>query len=147
MRKDVIAQWREDIVGKWWSELIGSDLLMMERCTACDTRVLNLRSDGTADFDYVTPDPPDLSPRPSPPFPERWELSDDRVLSIWVPIAPMPKYGMSEWSREQTCYDVLSVTDLSLALSNRRFDGEEVIVLKRVNWDEYVRRKHSQGPR
>ena len=105
---------------------------------------MKLRSDGTADYHFMTPNLPDLPPEPSPPFPERWELSDDRVLSIWVPIAPMPKYDMPEWTQEQTCYDVLAVTDLSLALSNRRFDGEEVIVLKRVNWDEYVRRKAAE---
>jgi hypothetical protein len=34
-------------------------------------------------------------------------------------------------------YDVLAITDLSLALSDRRFDGEMVIVLRRVNRAEH----------
>ncbi|HEV3084076.1 MAG TPA: hypothetical protein VGY66_30110 [Gemmataceae bacterium] len=36
------------------------------------------------------------------------------------------------------------VADLSLALSNRRFDGEDVIVLRRANYEEYNRRKAAE---
>jgi len=78
------------------------------------------------------------------PFPTRWELSGDRVLSVWLPVAPMPEHEMPDWSREQVCYDVLAVTDLSLALSDRRFDGEHVIVLRRGNPEEHNRRKAAE---
>ena len=52
---------------------------------------------------------------------------------------------MPEWSREEVCFDVLSVTDWSLALSNRRFDNEDVMVLRRVVIEEYRCRKYGLG--
>jgi len=75
-------------------------------------------------------------------FPTRWALSDDRVLSLWLPIAPMPEYDMPEWSREEVSFDVFSVTDGSLALSNRRFDREDVMVFRRVDREEFALRKY-----
>ena len=51
---------------------------------------------------------------------------------------------MPDRSREQLCYDVLLVSGLSLSLSNRRFDGENIIVLRRVNRDDYICRKAAE---
>jgi hypothetical protein len=144
MRKGLLAQWREDIVGAWQAELAGVDLLYLEPVSNRFDLRLVLREDGTADYQFTIPNPPAIPPQPTPPFPIRWELSDDRILSIWLPISPMPHYDMPDWSREQICYDVLLVADLSLAVSNRRFDGEDVIVLRRVNQEEYTRRKAAE---
>jgi hypothetical protein len=141
VRKDLLAQWREDIVGDWLAELAGVDLLYLEPVASGFGLRFVLREDGTADYRPTIPNPPAMPPQPTSPFPTHWELSDDRILSIWLPIAPMPEYDMPDWSREQICYDVLLVADLSLALSDRRFDGEEVIVLRRANHEEYIRRK------
>ena len=104
---------------------------------------LVLRADGTADYTFGPRDSTGPT-EPRPPFPTRWELSDDRVLSIWLPVAPMPEYDMPEWSREEVCFDVLSVTDWSLALSNRRFDYEDVMVLRRVDSEAYHLRKYGR---
>lgn len=141
MRKELILQWREDIVGEWQAELAGVDLLCLEPVASRFNFRLVLRKDGTADFEFTIPNPPPTPAQPTPPFPICWELSDDRILSIWMPIAPMPEIEMHEWTREQIAYDVLLVADVSLALSNRRFDGEDVIVLRRVDYEEYKRQK------
>jgi antitoxin ParD1/3/4 len=137
-----IVQWRTDIVGEWREELTGSDLLDMEPVGSGYRHTLVLRGDGTADYTVAAPDSPPRPTETMPPFPPRWELSDDRVLSIWLPIAPMPEYDMPEWSREEVSFDVLSVTDWSLALSNRRFDREDVMVLRRVDREEFNLRKY-----
>jgi hypothetical protein len=144
MRKELLAQWREDIVGEWQAELAGVDLLYLEPVGTRFAFRLVLQEDGTADWDFTIPNASPMAPQPTPPFPTRWELSDDRILSIWLPIAPMPDYDMPDWSRQQISYDVLMVADLSLTLSNRRFDGEDVIVLRRVNYEEYNRRKAAE---
>jgi hypothetical protein len=141
MHRDLLPHWREDIVGDWRAELDGVDLLYLEPVASKYSLLIILKEDGTADYQFTLPHSPARPTEPSPPFPTSWELSDDRILSIWIPIAPMPEYEMPDWSREQICYDVLSVTDLSLSLSNRRFDGEEVIVLRRINDEQYRRRK------
>jgi len=141
MRADLITRWRADLVGEWRAELAGVDLLLLELCTDQFALALTLRDDGTAECAFTVPNPPARPPEPAPPFPEQWELSDDRVLSVWLPVAPMPAYGQPDWSREQVCYDVLAVTDLSLALSNRRFDGEQVIVLRRADLEAHTRRQ------
>jgi hypothetical protein len=132
VRTDLVVQWRTDIVGEWQEELTGSDLLEMKPIAKGSRHHIVLRADGTADYAFGPRDPA-CTTEPTPPFPTRWELSDDRVLSIWLPIAPMPEYDMPEWSREEICFDVLSVTDRSLAMSNRRFDYEDVMVLRRFD--------------
>jgi len=71
-------------------------------------------------------------------------LSTDRVLSIWIPIARRPQDGLPEWTRQEVAYDVLDVTDLCLAISNRRFDEKDVIVMSRVNKEEYDHRKAAE---
>jgi hypothetical protein len=144
VRKELLVQWREDLVGAWRAELAGVDLLALKPVTGRFDMRLVLRQDGTADWNFTIPNPPAIPPQPTPPFPPRWELSDDRILSIWIPIAPMPYCEMPDWSREELSYEVLSVTDMSLALSKGGFDGEEVTVLRRVNYDEHIRRKAAE---
>jgi hypothetical protein len=144
MPKELLDQWRDDIVGDWRSELAGVDLIDLEPSAGRFTLDLAFRADGTAVYDLTIPNPPAMPQEPSPPFAITWELSDDRVLSVWLPIAPMPQYEMHEWSRDRVSYDVLAVTDQSLALSNRRFDREVVIVLRRVNRVEYDRRRAAE---
>lgn len=139
-----IAQWRADIVGEWREELRAPDLLDMKPIGDRPRHRIVLREDGTADYDCARPNAPPGPPEPTPPFPTRWGLSEERVLSIWLPIPPMPKYDMPEWSREEMCFDVLSVTDWSLALSNRRFDYEDVMVFGRVDHEELTLRKYGR---
>jgi hypothetical protein len=135
-----IVEWRADIVGEWREESRASDLFDLEPVRDDDGRhTLVLRADGTADYTVEAPDSP---PAPTPPFPTRWELSDDRVLSIWLPIAPMPEIDMPEWSGEEVSFDILSVTDWSLALTNRRFDREDVMVFRRVDREQFTLRKY-----
>jgi hypothetical protein len=141
---DLLTQWRKDIIGDWKSELFGTDLLTLAPSVARFRFTLKLRVDGTADYNFTTPNSAAMPPQPTPPFPIQWELDDDRVLCILTPIAPMPAYGMLDWSQEPMCYDVLSVTEVSLSIGNRRFDGEDVIVLRRINCDEFNRRKAAE---
>jgi hypothetical protein len=54
---------------------------------------------------------------------------------------PDPKYEMPDWTRDALCYDVLAVSGVSLTISDRRFEGEEIIVLRRVNQEEYLKRE------
>jgi len=140
MNVDLISQWRADIVGEWVEHFKGVDLLFLEPVTGRGPWTMSLRADGTA----TTNGGSSSDPAAEPPFPETWELSDDRILTLAVPIPPMPEYGMPAWSRERQSYDVLALTDLSLTLSDRRFDGETVTVWRRVNADEHFRRKAAQ---
>jgi hypothetical protein len=103
--------------------------------------VMSLLADGTALTCAGTGGVHAVAARPEAPFPETWELSADRVLTLVVPIRPMPEYDMPDWGRERSRLDVLAVTDLSLALSDRRSDGELVTVWKRVNREAYDRRR------
>ncbi len=144
MQKELIDHWRRDIVDDWRSELAGPDLLCLQPSAAQFTFALSLRADGTAAYDFIVPNYRAPTIELTPPFPVRWKLSDDRVLSISLPIAPMPEYGQPDWFTEENCYDVLSVTDRSLAISDRRFDGEQLIVLRRVDVEAYWRRKWGQ---
>lgn len=139
--KDLLGQWRRDIVGDWRTELTGTDLLSLKPVAERFRLEIMLRADGTAFWRYPQDSPSEARGRAAPPFPETWELAEDRVLTILIPIAPMPEYDLPDWSREAVRYDVLAVTDVSLGLSDRRFDGENVIVLRRVNAEEYERRQ------
>jgi hypothetical protein len=139
--KELIAQWQEDIVGDWLEELTGVDLLFLRPITGRVPSAISLRADGTAATRAGTAAEHAVPSHPEAPFPETWELSEDRVLSLVVPIPPMPQYGMPDWTRERMRYDVLAITDLSLTLSDRRCDGETVTVWRRVNHEEYNRRK------
>jgi hypothetical protein len=139
--RDLLEIWRDDIVGDWEAVLAGSDLLLLAPVVTRFSLKLKLGQDGTAQYKFTIPNQPDLPPEPTSPFPFTWNLSIDRILCIWIPISPMPEYHMPDWTREELCYDVLSVTSMSLAISNRRFDNEDVIILRRVNTEEYDRRK------
>ena len=128
-----IAAWRQDIVGDWQPELRGFDLLELRRTRKAD--VLQLRSDGT--WEWRSPSGVEPTSQTAPPFPPTWELSDERILSLWTPIAPMPEYEMPNWSREEEQYLVLSVTDDSLGLA----DGHEVVVYRRINREDHGLRR------
>lgn len=121
--------------------MAGSDLLYLKP-TADQFRLeISLRADGTASWKFRLPGSPEAGEADRIPLPTTWEVSPDRMLSIWVPIPPMPEYEMPDWSREEICYDILAVSGISLALSNRRFDGEDVIVLRRVEAEGHQRRQ------
>jgi hypothetical protein len=143
MKKSLIAQWREDMVGDWLEELSGIDLLYLGPGTGRPPITLSLRADGTTASKASAAGEPAVPSQPEAPFPETWELSEDRILSFVIPVAPMPEFGMPNWTRETMCYDVLAVTDVSLALGDRRFDGETVSVWRRANQEEHLRRKYS----
>jgi hypothetical protein len=123
---------KEELIGEWIEELCGTDLLYLQPVTDRSRLRINLHADGTAFWGYIQPNE-STTEETQAPFPETWEVSADRILSIWVPIPPNPdpNYEMPDWSREQVCYDILAVSSISLALSNRRFDGEFVIILRR----------------
>jgi hypothetical protein len=144
---DLLAKWREDIVGEWQAEFAGTDLLYLQPVAGRYCMRLAFRADKTADFKFSLPNAPTPAPTSSGPFPITWTLADDRVLSIWLPVPPMPDPDCKEpdWTREEVCYDVLAVTGPSLTISNRRFDGEEIIVLRRVNDQEYRKRQSQRA--
>jgi hypothetical protein len=131
---------KELLIGEWQAELIGVDLLYLEPAAGKFDMRLTLHADGTASCCAgLLESSVEMQP-PIPLFPTTWDLSSEQVLSIWEPVPPMPKYGMPDWSRNQIRYDVLSVTDLSLTISDRRFDGEHVIVFRRVDLAAYTQR-------
>jgi len=129
-----VAAWRQDIAGDWRPELCGFDLLHLEPAAGQFDAAVRIHPDGTWD---------DATDRPSLPadLPARlgwlWELSDDRILSLWTPIEPMPEYHQPEWTREEKQYLVLAVTGLSLALA----DSHRTVVYRRADQDAYMRRK------
>ena len=141
---DLVVKWRQDIVGDWLEELSGVDVLYLKAVTGRSPSAISLFADGTAASLAGTSGQHAVPARPEAPFPETWELSDERVLSFMSPMPPMPKYGMPDWTRERMNYDVLSVTDATLTLSDRRFGGEMVTVWRRVNSEEYQRRKAAE---
>jgi hypothetical protein len=148
MKKSLLEQWKADLVGTWTQELCGVDLLYLDPVAkfGLGRVTMTLRADGTCSSTSDSPRERARPPRPEPPFPETWELSDDRVLTFVIPRAPMPEYEMPDWGRERMCYDVLAVTDISLALSDRRFDGEMVTVWRRVDQDAHMKRKYGFAP-
>jgi len=93
---------------------------------------LVFRPDGTAEWRFLHPRSfPDIrDPGPSP-FLETWEAREG-AISLWIPIAPMPEYGMDEWTREEKRYAIVAMTADTLTLSTRPFDGESVVVYRRV---------------
>lgn len=135
------ARVKDDLAGDWRSELSGVDLLYLEPTIARYNLEISLLADGTASWKFRLPGSRETERPERAPFPTTWDVSPDRVLLIWLPIPPMPEYEMPAWSREEICYDILAVSDISLALSNRRFDGEEVIVLRRVDAGAFERRR------
>jgi hypothetical protein len=133
-----------ELVGEWREELRGTDLLSLEPAPPGGARLeLTLRADGTALWGYARPGEATAKEPPGAPFPQKWELSADRVLTVWVPVPPNldPEYEMSDWTWEAFRYDVMTVSTVSLGLSDRPYDGESVIVLRRVNTEGYDRRK------
>ena len=132
-----VEVWREDIVGDWQPALCGVDLLYLKSAAGrFDT--LSIRADGTWGWPFAADRglPPDLPDRLRP----RWELSDDRVLSLWNPVAPMPEYGIPEWTREEAQHLVLAVTDHSLTLA----DSHQTIVFRRLNRQDHDRCKAAE---
>jgi hypothetical protein len=117
--------------------LCGLDLLHLEPAAGRFDAQLRILADGTWD---------DGADRPALPadLPERigwrWELADDRVLSLWGPVRPIPEYHQFEWTREEKQYLVLAVTDLSLALA----DSHTTVVYRRSDTDAYFRRKAAE---
>src|SRR5439155_9661072 len=78
-----VAAWRQEIVGDWRPELCGLDLLHLEPAAGKFDGALRIHADGTWDDATDRPAlPADLPAR----FRWPWELSDDRVLSLWTPI-------------------------------------------------------------
>lgn len=129
-----IATWRQNIAGEWQAGLRGADLLELR--PADRNGVLHLRPDGTWESHDSRP-AIERSPELVAPFEATWELSDQRILSLWTPVAPMPEYDMPEWSREEKQYFVLSVSDASLGLA----DSHQVVVYRRIDCEEYDRRR------
>jgi hypothetical protein len=143
MTKSLLEQWKEDLVGEWVQELCGVDLLYMGSSPGPGRLFMTLHANGTCSSRSDRAEELARPARPPAPFPETWELSDDRVLTFVTPIPPMPEYEMPHWGRERMRYDVLSVTDLSLTLSDRRFDGETVTVWRRADREGFLRRKYA----
>jgi hypothetical protein len=131
-------------VGDWQCELAGVDLLYLQPAAGPFLKRLTLQADGTAHLTPTGAPVPGAPPPPVPPFPTTWELSPDRVLSLLIPVPPMPEYEIPDWTKEALRYAVLAVTDLSLALSDRPFDGETIFVLRRINREEYDHRRAAE---
>jgi len=94
---------------------------------------LVFRPDGTAEWRFLHPRSfPDIRKPGTAPFPETWDVRQPGTISVWIPIAPMPKYGIEEWTREEKRFAIVAMTADTLTLSTRPFDGEDVIVYRRV---------------
>jgi hypothetical protein len=61
-----------------------------------------------------------------------WEMPEDDVLCLWVPIAPMPDVDMHEWTTDAIYYAVLAVGEATMTLSTRPYDGEAIIRFRRM---------------
>jgi hypothetical protein len=132
-----VAEWRRELVDDWHPERAGVDLLYLESAVGRYGTPLTIRADGTWDWPVAGPI---REPQPPGPIRPTWELSDNRVLSLWTPVAPMPAYGIEDWTREEKQYLVLAVTGLSLALA----DSHGTIVFRRVNHEAHARRQASE---
>jgi hypothetical protein len=143
MPDELIEKWRQDIVGEWRAELAGSDLLELKPLAGRYSLKFELRSDGTASYEFEVPELAEKLPKvdaAEAPIRTTWELSPDRVLSIWFPTIRGPDYSRKDWTREQACYDVLAVECQSLGLSQRRFDDGDIIIMRRQGAIEYMLR-------
>src|SRR5262245_31061927 len=116
-----IGRWRAD--HEIWPD--GSPRLL----PAHQIDQLVFRSDGTAEWRFLHPRFPDLG---RSPVPETWEVREPGTISIWIPIGPMPKYGIDEWTREERRYAIVAVNADTLTLSTQPADEESVVVHKRV---------------
>src|SRR5262245_5933000 len=110
--RGLLARWQANIVGDWLEALSGVDLLCLQPVTGRAPLAMSLRADGTAAIRAGTAGEHAVPCWPEAPFPETWELSEDLVLSLAVPIPPRPEYEMPDWGRERWRFDVLAVTDL-----------------------------------
>jgi hypothetical protein len=136
---------RPILVGKWRSELQGTDLAKLEPVDEPFIQVIALNQDGTAEWDFVgaqTQANNGGHASSGPPFPITWDLSYEiqqhsltdlpAVLSVYVPVAPLPEYDLPDWSQDAKRWHVIEVTEDRLVLSDRAFDGEFITVFRRV---------------
>ena len=133
MSGDSIERWRVALVGEWEPALTGATLLHLRRSRLPRTRLL-LRADRTADWPCHRP--PGSPPLPPAPLPTTWRLSDDRVLTIVRPVAPMPQYGIPDWTRSEEDYRVLEASGDVLALTK----GDVFMVFRRARDEGHDRR-------
>ncbi len=114
--------------GIWRSILSGTDEGSLTPVETRFVQEIELRGNGTADWRYLSNE---FQPEEPAPIPTTWTLENDAVLVLWIPVPPMPEYGMESWDREELRYDVLEVTKTRLTLSDRPYDGEFITVFER----------------
>jgi len=122
------------LVGIWRSDRVGVTIGILDLVEARFENELSFRPDGTANWKFLSSEFVDDSEESKKtPFPTTWRVSPDGLLEILIPIAPMPSYGIRDWTTEALRWDVLEVTGPTLTLSNRSYDGEFIEVFKRVD--------------
>ncbi|SIO03624.1 hypothetical protein SAMN05444166_2140 [Singulisphaera sp. GP187] len=121
------------LTGIWRSEVSGTDLTDLSPVEPRFMEEIILRGDGTADLRWLSPELKSLACNSDAPFPIIWETSSDGMLSIYLPIAPMPEYEIVDWIQDAIRYDVLSIMPEAMTLSDRRYDGESITVFRRQN--------------
>ncbi len=119
------------LVGIWLAEVNGTKLSDLCPVEPGSMHEITLRADGIADHRYLLPERRIEFPSP-PPFPVTWETTREGMLSIFIPIEPMPEYEIPDWIQEAMRFDVLEVAPATLTLSNRPYDGEIIAVYRRV---------------
>jgi hypothetical protein len=124
------------LVGTWRCESRGISENDLRPIPPGKGKELLLRADGTAEYHWLDAQgrPTSAAEDPAAPFPPTWvwEKNGKGVLTILVPIAPMPDYDIPDWTREEMSYQVLNVSADKLILSDRPFDGEFVEVYVKV---------------
>ena len=119
------------LIGTWRSELAGTDPADLTPIEPQFLEEMTLRSDGTALLRRISPQSEALQYKTPPPFPMTWENNEKGMLVIYVPVQPMPEYGIFDWIQGARRRDVLSVSQDTLMLSDRSYDGELITTYRR----------------
>lgn len=132
-KADLVVQWRKGIVGDWLTVSFGPSLLDQEPVKPKSQYTIRYQADGTVLSRLG--ETGDFLGRPGAPFPETWEITDDRILWHRIPLPPIPEpqYEQPDWYYDSVFEDVLTIDDHCMALSNLRFDGEFITLYKRVS--------------
>ena len=114
---------RPELFGAWTASKSGNTIDSLEPISEKTKHTYVFRDDGV--FELKTPSRIDPTERD-----HTWQvIGNDLVITIAV--APMPEYGLDDWSSEDIFYEIASISDGELVLDSRPSGGEVVTVYHR----------------
>jgi hypothetical protein len=132
---DLQEPFEPSLVGTWLSTEEGTEVNSLRPIKPRFAFVMTLRADGSAEYRNVSSEWDHLEAATPPQLPTTWEVTKTGLLTISIPIAPMPEYEIFDWIYEAMRYDIIKIEPNSIILSNRACDGESTILLRREGFE------------